>query len=268
MNTIKTLLILSIMSFAFKGISQDNLPIVRVNENISTHFVSDYELEYMDISTNRLVGDFPLKNVLRIKPKEATKLDLGVVTIITEMEYRQYRVIYEYNVDKVDKTINISMDGKTSFNNLDETLNSVTIKGITEQMMEVNPSINAVVSKRNKQKLRLNNLWVIKDYIFIDYVLSNNTNIPYSIDEVRYKIIDRKIKKRESNQDVEVQPEYVHLKEEMFLGEHRNIAVFKKFTFPDNKNFTINITEDQISGREISLDIAYSDLLNAKAFKS
>ena len=216
MKISKALIVTVLMSFIFKGISQEALEIIKVNENISTHFVSDYELEYMDISTNKVVGDFPLKNVLRIKPKEATKEDLGVVTIITEMEYRQYRLIYEYDSKKAHKTVNISLEGKTSFNNMGETLNSVTIQNLTEQMMDVEPSINAVVSKKNKQKLRLNNIWVIKDYIFVDYVLSNNTNIPYTIDEVRYKIIDRKIKKKESNQDVEIVPYYVHLKDDMF----------------------------------------------------
>ncbi|MDE3744035.1 conjugative transposon protein TraN [Maribacter polysaccharolyticus] len=257
-----------IISFMHRGLAQGDIPVVRVNENISTHFISDYELEYMDISTNHVVGDFPLKNVLRIKPKQRTNMDLGVVTIITETEYRQYRLIYVDDSQKADKTIRISIEANTTFNNLDETLNSVAIKDLAQQMMERGPSINAVVSKKNRQKLKLNNIWVIKDYIFVDYALSNNTNIPYSIDEIRYKISDKKVRRKRSNQDVEVRPEYTHQKEEMFLGEHRNIVVFKKFTFPDNKYFTINVAEDQISGREIRLDIAYSDLLNANSFKS
>ncbi|RYE54358.1 MAG: DUF4138 domain-containing protein [Sphingobacteriales bacterium] len=39
--------------------------------------------------------------------------------------------------------------------------------------------------------------------------------------------------------------------------------VFKKFTFPGDKVFNIEITEKQVSGRNLSLLMAYSDLLEA-----
>ncbi|MEO1485660.1 MAG: conjugative transposon protein TraN [Bacteroidota bacterium] len=258
--------LLLIFMVSLGGFAQ-NIPNVKLNENVTTHFVSDYELDYMDLSTDRVKGDFPLKNVLRIRPDGSTNEDLGVLTVITETEFRQYRLKYTPSPDLADKRVRIS-DGQITFDNKNETLNSIRIKDFAEKMMLTKSSINSVVSKKYRQRLKLNNIWVVEDYIFLDYTLSNNTNIPYSVDEIRYKIVDKKVKRRRSSQDVEVEPEYSHQSDEMFKGNHRNIVVFKKFTFPDGKTLTINVAEDQISGREIRLDIAYSDLLNADAFKS
>ncbi|MCS3332298.1 DUF4138 domain-containing protein (plasmid) [Bacteroides thetaiotaomicron] len=42
--------------------------------------------------------------------------------------------------------------------------------------------------------------------------------------------------------------------------------VFEKFTFPDQKVFTIEFSEKQISGRTVKLMIDYEDVLNADTF--
>jgi len=42
--------------------------------------------------------------------------------------------------------------------------------------------------------------------------------------------------------------------------------VFEKFTFPDEKVFTVEVSEKQISGRTVILRIDYADVLNADAF--
>ena len=43
------------------------LPVIYLNENVSTHFVSELNIDYTDLSTNNVVGDNPMKNIIRIK---------------------------------------------------------------------------------------------------------------------------------------------------------------------------------------------------------
>ena len=97
--------------------------------------------------------------------------------------------------------------------------------------------------------------------------MKNNANIPYSIDEIRYKIIDTKLVKATSNQDRLILPDFSANGIKQFDDEFRNIVAFKKFTFPNDKSFIIEIAEDQISGRKITLEMSYSDILLAKTFK-
>ena len=51
-----------------------------------------------------------------------------------------------------------------------------------------------------------------------------------------------------------------------FLHGYRNIVVIRKMTFPNDKVLTIELSEKQISGRNISLNIDYEDVLNADNF--
>lgn len=44
------------------------------------------------------------------------------------------------------------------------------------------------------------------------------------------------------------------------------MIVIKKLTFPNDKVITIEMTEKQISGRNISLNIDYEDVLSADSF--
>ncbi len=51
----------------------------------------------MDISTDKVVGDQPLDNIVRLKPKEAGHEDgevLAIVTIVTERYRTQYALVY------------------------------------------------------------------------------------------------------------------------------------------------------------------------------
>ena len=51
-----------------------------------------------------------------------------------------------------------------------------------------------------------------------------------------------------------------------FTKRYRNVIVIKKLTFPDAKVLRIEVSENQISGRVITLDINYDDVLNADCF--
>lgn len=51
-----------------------------------------------------------------------------------------------------------------------------------------------------------------------------------------------------------------------FLHGYRNIVVIRKMTFPNDKVLTIELSEKQISGRNISLNIDYEDVLSADSF--
>jgi hypothetical protein len=44
--------------------------------------------------------------------------------------------------------------------------------------------------------------------------------------------------------------------------------VLKKMTFPNDKVLTLEMTEKQISGRSISLNIDYEDVLSADGFSN
>ena len=121
-------------------------------------------------------------------------------------------------------------------------------------------------SKKNRMEMRLNNIYAVGDYFFIDYSVDNKTNIRFDIDEIRLKLADKKISKATNNQVIELTPEMQLEESKSFKYGYRNIIVVKKMTFPNDKILTIEMSEKQISGRTISLNIDYEDVLSADSF--
>jgi conjugative transposon TraN protein len=115
-------------------------------------------------------------------------------------------------------------------------------------------------------EMRLNNIYAIGEYFFLDFSVDNKTNIRFDIDELRVKLADKKVQKATNNQIIELPLALVLDHSKSFLHGYRNVVVIKKMTFPNDKVVTIELSEKQISGRTISISVDYEDVLSADAF--
>jgi len=109
----------------------------------------------------------------------------------------------------------------------------------------------------------LYHVYTAADYIFIDLGYRNKTNLAYDIADLRFHIDDKKITKATNVQSVELKPEFILFTKPLFQKTYRNIIVLKQMTFPGNKVLHIELSEKQISGRVITLNITYQDVLDA-----
>ena len=117
-------------------------------------------------------------------------------------------------------------------------------------------------------KMRLNNIYVVGEYVFIDFSVDNYTNLQFDIDELRFKLQDKKLQKATNQQTLEQKPALLLDRSLSFKKGYRNVAVLKKMTFPNDKVLSIELSEKQISGRSISLQLDYEDVLSADSFDS
>ena len=67
---------------------------------------------------------------------------------------------------------------------------------------------------------------------------------------------------------LELAPALILESAKTFRHGYRNVVVVKKMTFPNDKILTVEMTEKQISGRNISLNIDYEDVLSADSFNA
>ena len=116
--------------------------------------------------------------------------------------------------------------------------------------------------------MRLNNIYSVGDYFFIDFSIENRTNIRFDIDELRIKLADKKQSKATNSQIIELTPTLVLDQSKTFKHGYRNVIVLKKMTFPNDKVLSIELSEKQISGRTITLNIDYEDVLYADSFNA
>lgn len=131
-----------------------------------------------------------------------------------------------------------------------------------------NRKFNQITSNANGMKAVVNNIYSIGDYFFIDYSLKNKTKIAYDIAELRVKLTDKKEVKATNSQTIELTPAFSLNLAKKFKKNYRNVLVIPKLTFPDEKVLRLEISENQISGRVITLTIEYEDILNADGFNA
>ena len=68
-----------------------------VNEQVTTVITASEPIRFVDISTDKIAGDQPINNTVRLKPKEGMHEDgevLAIVTIVTERYRTQYALLY------------------------------------------------------------------------------------------------------------------------------------------------------------------------------
>jgi conjugative transposon TraN protein len=246
------------------------LPKIYIDEEISLHFLSPEPIQYVDISTDNMIGDIPLENVFRVKTIRGSVSDLngynkslGVVTIIGQKFIAQYDLWYAHDERQL----------KTQIEILPINTSPLEVGKIPLSDQELRYFSLEAFKRRKKDKItknsqygvsgQVNNIYTVDDYIFLDISFINKTNLKFDLDQLRFKIEDKKITKATNVQSIEIEPEYQLFTPASFEKKHRNIYVFKKLTFPNSKVFTIELTESQISGRKLVLQVKYSDLLAA-----
>ena len=116
--------------------------------------------------------------------------------------------------------------------------------------------------------MRLNNVYTVGEYFFIDFSVENRTNLRFDIDELRVKLDDKKQAKATNVQSVELKPVLILDKSQHFQHGYRNVIVLKKMTFPNDKVLTLELSEKQISGRTIYMQLDYEDILAADSFST
>lgn len=246
------------------GQYKENLPVIYVNKDISTHFVSPEKIEYVDISVPDIAGDIPLPNAVRVKPvKEGAS---GVLTITSERFMVQYLLMYTDDLSKVYSRYNIPYTDVKSYLSSESDMTRAQLHDYCYRMLLSKKKFYNVSCLKHGMRVTLNNIYTVDKYFFIDISLLNKTNIQYDIDNIRFFVEDKKMTKATTFQSIELQPLLVSQQDKSFKKKWRNIFVFDKFTYPEDKIFVIELAEKQLSGRVIRLEIEYSDLLNADIF--
>lgn len=240
-----------------------------VNEKVTTVITASEPILFVDISTDKVVGDQPMENTVRLKPKEAGHEDgevLCIVTIVTERYRTQYALLYTTRMKEAVTDKEIQLHERNAYNNPSVSMSTADMTAYARQIWNSPALFRNVATKQHRMVMRLNNIYSVGEYFFIDFSIDNKTNIRFDIDEIRIKLADKKLSKATNAQIIELTPALVLEQASSFKHGYRNVIVLKKLTFPNDKILSIEVTEKQISGRNISLDIEYEYVLSADSF--
>lgn len=250
---------------------------IYVNREVTTHIVMPENIKLVDISTTKIIGNQCADNIVRIKPyQENDSLScefkenelLGTLTLIGERHIAQYDILYTTSPNMAASIYQVAYSDTKSYINPEVSMPMSEMARYAWAVYGSKRKFNQVVSKAHGMKSVVNNIYSIGDFFFIDYSLQNKTKIAYDIEEIRVKLTDKKETKATNSQTIELTPVFSLNHAKKFKKDYRNVLVLPKLTFPDEKVLRLEISENQISGRVITLTIEYEDILHADGFDS
>lgn len=247
----------------------NEMELLTVNENVTTVITSSEPIRLVDISTDKVVGDKPIENVIRLKPKEGGHEDgtvLAIVTVVTERYRAQYALLYTTRLEEAVSDKEVQLTEQTAFHNPAVSMSTEDMVRFARRIWNSPAKYRNVSTKHRKMVMRLNNIYSVGEYFFIDFSVENKTKLRFDIDELRFKLADKKQQKATNVQIVELEPVLVLDSSTSFRHGYRNVVVLKKMTFPGDKVLSIELSEKQISGRTITMTIDYEDVLAADSF--
>jgi len=247
--------------------SSPEIPKIFIKRSLTLHFLAPERITYVDIPKG-LVGDLPDKNLLRVKIPDSAKIKdafMGVLTILGEKRIKQYAVFCDDRPETAfSPLIDIGIGGMRAIEPKASSISSTELDSISRLMLEHRPLHTDVRKSKNGIRAMLNGIGTLGEYILLDIGFENTTHIPYEIDGLKFRIEDQKQHKATTVQSLEILPISSLQNIQVFEKRYRNIFVLRKLTFPDHKLLKVELSEKQISGRSITFDIHYSDILKAK----
>lgn len=242
-------------------------PVLYVNETITTHLVMPENIKLVDLSTDKIAGNQCADNIVRLKPSSAMENQqfIGTVTLVGERNIALYDLLYTKNPKEATTLYYVPTQHLSAYQNPSVKMPSKEIAQYAWAIFCSDRKFYNIKSKAYGVSMRVNNIYSVGDYFFIDFSLHNHTNVKYDIEELRVKLMDKKETKATNSQTIELTPEYLLFDTKTFKKDYRNVLVLKKLTFPEEKILQIEIYESQISGRTLQIPISYEDVLHADA---
>lgn len=299
MKQMKTILILAVSLFCVTGISAQQsggdyfeglsrkigfsrmIPPhgLEVTYEKTVHIIFPAPVKYVDLGNTNLVAGKAdgAENVLRVKAAVRNFTEETNMSVITEDGD-----FFSFNVKYVDEPLllNIKMcdfihDGEavnrpnnamdiylTELENESPRLVRLIMKSVYRDDKR---RIRHIGSKRFGVQFLLKGLYTHGDLLYFHTEVKNGTHVPFDVDFVSFKIVDKKIMKRTAMQEQAVYPlrAYHYITRVDGKKKERSVFALQKFTLPDDKKLVVELAEKQ-GGRHQEFEVASEDLVRAE----
>ena len=138
-----------------------------VNEQVTTVVTASEPVRMVDISTDKVAGDQPLDNIIRLKPKEAGHEDgevLAIVTIVTERYRTQYALVYTTRLKEAVSDKEILLQEREAYSNPAISMSTADMVRFARRVWNSPAKIRNVATKAHRMVMRLNNIYAAGDY--------------------------------------------------------------------------------------------------------
>ena len=252
---------------------------LEVTYNKTVHIIFPAPVRYVDLGSPNLIAGKAdgAENVIRVKATVRDFRSETNMSVITEDGS-----FYTFNVKYADEPLllNVEMadflhDGSSV--NRPNNAQEIYLKelGSESPMLvrlimksihkEDRRTVKHIGSKRFGIQYVLKGIYVHNDLLYLHTEIRNSSNVPFDVDYISFKIVDKKVAKRTAIQEQVLFPVRAYNYAVRVAGKQSERTVFclPKFTVPDDKQLVVELCEKN-GGRHQSFIVENADLVLAK----
>lgn len=241
-----------------------------INYFKTTNLIFPYAIKSVDRGSKDVLAQKTkgVENILQVKAGRQG-FDETNLTVITA-DGKLYSFVLNYDI--YPAVLNLQFGGRSKplinaalFSQAN--YNEAVIQTDAENVAAEKRNIRRIKDRKYGMTFWLSGLFICNDVMYFQIKVSNQTNIDYGIDQLRFFIRDQKKIKRTATQELELKPLHVHGNTSIVVGQSEHTLVFaiKKFTIPDQKYLAIQLIEKN-GGRNLHLKVSNREIIKAKLF--
>ncbi|MFN3664567.1 MAG: conjugative transposon protein TraN [Sediminibacterium sp.] len=275
-----------ILGFAVQSYAQDSIrtPLalgkiepyrMEVTYDKTSHLIFPTAIRYVDLGSEYLIAGKAedAENVLRVK---ATVRDFEPETnfsVITNdgrfysfnVYYSSYPEAMSYDLLTMQKALDKTNGNDVLFEELGN--NSPSLAGLLLETIykKDKRSVKHIGAKSFGIQFILKGIYIHNGKYYFHTELRNRTNVPFEIDFINFKVVDKKVAKRTVVQERPLTPLRTYKPLDGIAGKstEQNVFLLDQFTIADDKVLLIEIFEKN-GGRHQTLQVENADLIKAR----
>ncbi|KAA5381503.1 conjugative transposon protein TraN [Phocaeicola dorei] len=252
---------------------------LEVTYDKTTHIIFPSAVRYVDLGSPNLVAGKAdgAENVIRVKAVVKNFRDETNMSVITESGS-----FYTFNVKYADEPLLLNIEMKDFIHdgskvNRPNNALDIYLKELGSESPKLVQLINKSIHKENKRHVKhigskafgiqylLRGIYTHNGLLYFHTQVRNQSNVPFEVDFVTFKIVDKKVMKRTAIQKQIVFPLRAHNYATVVAGnkDERTVFTFDKFTIPADKVLVVELNEKR-GGRHQSFTVESEDIVRAK----
>jgi len=245
----------------------------------TVHIIFPAAIRYVDLGSADLLAAKAdgTENVLRVKAAQRDFSRESNLSVITEDGS-----YYSFNVKYADEPVKLSVE-MADFNRNNKTVDhpdNTTSVLLTDLGNESPLLVNLIMQsiyKNDRREIKhidckrfgiqymLKGIYSHNNLLYFHTQLKNSSNVPFNVDYISFKIVDKKVAKRTAIQEQSIAPLRAYNQIIVIDGRktERTVFALPRFTLPEGKQLLVELNEKD-GGRRQSFTLGNDDLLRAK----
>jgi conjugative transposon TraN protein len=275
-----------ILGFAVQSYAQDSIrtPLalgkiepyrMEVTYDKTSHLIFPTAIRYVDLGSEYLIAGKAedAENVLRVKASvREFEPETNFSVITNDGRFYSFNVYYSgypdalsYDLLTMQKAVDKANGNDVLFEELGN--NSPSLAGLLLETIYKKDKriVKHIGAKSFGIQFILRGIYIHNGKYYFHTELRNRTNVPFQIDFVNFKVVDKKVAKRTVVQERPMIPLRTYKPLEEIGGKtiEQNVFLLDQFTIADDKVLLIEIFEKN-GGRHQTLQVENSDLIKAR----